>query len=88
MCLHHPRRLHMFHAAFLRLVARPDGQSVGEVMYRMDSLYGRPGAGGCCWGSGVQGSRRLAGRLMGHFGHLCLAGGPSISSCSWRQLLL
>ncbi|KAL4860149.1 Ubiquitin-conjugating enzyme E2 B [Chlorella vulgaris] len=38
-------RLHMFHAAFLRLVARPDGQSVGEVMYRMDSLYGRPGAG-------------------------------------------
>jgi hypothetical protein len=35
----------MFHAAFLSLVARPRGQTVGEVMYRLDSLYGRPGAG-------------------------------------------
>ncbi|KAL4434269.1 hypothetical protein ABPG75_000710 [Micractinium tetrahymenae] len=38
-------RLLMFHAAFLRLVARPEGQSLGEVMFRLDCLYGRPGAG-------------------------------------------
>lgn len=38
-------RLLMFHAAFLRLVARPEGQSLGQVMYRLDCLYGRPGAG-------------------------------------------
>lgn len=38
-------RLYMFHAAFLSLVARPQGQPLGEVMYRLDCLYGRPGAG-------------------------------------------
>ncbi|EFN51646.1 hypothetical protein CHLNCDRAFT_54899 [Chlorella variabilis] len=38
-------RLLMFHAAFLSLVARPRRQSIGEVMYRLDSSFGRPGAG-------------------------------------------
>jgi len=41
----HPLRLLMFHAAFLSMVGRPTGQPIGEVMYRLDSLYGRPGAG-------------------------------------------
>ena len=39
----------MFHAAFLSLVARPRRQSIGEVMYRLDSSFGRPGAGAWVW---------------------------------------
>ncbi|GAB4817332.1 hypothetical protein N2152v2_004378 [Parachlorella kessleri] len=39
------RRLFQFHAAFLNLVARPGGCTLGAVMHAIDSLYGRPGQG-------------------------------------------